>query len=914
MGATYNEADHSYTDRTGPAVHHRHRRAGVRAAAPTPRDGAGLVTVPGPGTRPTIPVGYGPAPARYVEGGPHLSPQRARVLDDLQLAQAAVTVEETATRLALHTNTARNHLEALVEAGLATREQAPVVGRGRPAWSYTAAEGHPEADVRVRDYAGLATALAGQISRTSADPAGDALAAGQAWGRSLVEGQPVGTAAQARRRVVELFDRLGFAPETRPAQHDRTAAALPAARRRPGQPRGRVQRAPRDRARRPRGAGWRPGADQSRGVRRTRGVPPRPGTTFAEGTEHDREDVPPMSSKDASGSNGAYRGRGAAGLDDPLTEALVDTRRFFTRAEVSDDLRAMHRVGRAAGRRLLPRPVEPRQGRALHPRRQLHRVVLVEGLRQGRHHHLGVAADRLPVGRAGPPGVRAARLPARRRLLLVHLLAHPGALPVRARRAARDVPRGQGARSATRSLAWADIVDDPEKSRRYKAARGKGGLVRADVGGGGRDRRGRPRATRSSGTAPTGSPASRRSPRCRWSRTPPAPGSSSLIGGSMLSFYDWYADLPVASPQVFGDQTDVPESGDWWDAGYLIMWGSNVPVTRTPDAHWMTEARYRGQKVVAVSPDYADNVKFADEWLAAQPGTDGALAMAMGHVILKEFFVDRQVALLHRLRQEVHRPAVPGPLERARRQLRRRASSSPPPTSTATQRRRERRRSRRCCSTPRPASRWSRTARSASGYGDEGAGKWNLDLGEVDPLLTAARRPREPGRRSRCRASTPATARPRVLRRGVPVRRVGGRLVTTVFDLLLAQYGVRRHGLPGHLADRLRRRRPSRTRRPGRRRSPACPRRQAERIGREFAANAEESQRPVDDPDGRRHQPLVPLRHDLPRVPRAHHAHRLPGRQRRRLGALRRPGEVPPGHRLGAAGVRRWTGRGRRGR
>jgi nitrate reductase alpha subunit len=95
---------------------------------------------------------------------------------------------------------------------------------------------------------------------------------------------------------------------------------------------------------------------------------------------------------------------------------------------------------------------------------------------------------------------------------------------------------------------------------------------------------------------------------------------TSLVGGSMLSFYDWYADLPVASPQVFGDQTDVPESGDWWDAGYLVMWGSNVPVTRTPDAHWMTEARYRGQKVVVVSPDYADNVKFADEWLAIRPG------------------------------------------------------------------------------------------------------------------------------------------------------------------------------------------------------------------------------------------------------------------------------------------------------
>ena len=199
-------------------------------------------------------------------------------------------------------------------------------------------------------------------------------------------------------------------------------------------------------------------------------------------------------------------------------------------------------------------------------------------------------------------------------------------------------------------LAWADIVADPERRRRYKRARGKGGLVRRQLGRGRRDRRRRPRAHHQGVRPGPGR------------RLLPDPGDvdgvshasgarfTSLIGGSMLSFYDWYADLPVASPQVFGDQTDVPESGDWWDAGYLIMWGSNVPVTRTPDAHWMAEARYRGQKVVVVSPDYADNVKFADEWLPAAPGTDGALAMAMGHVILKEFFVDRQVAVLQRLR------------------------------------------------------------------------------------------------------------------------------------------------------------------------------------------------------------------------------------------------------------------------
>lgn len=35
------------------------------------------------------------------------------------------------------------------------------------------------------------------------------------------------------------------------------------------------------------------------------------------------------------------------------------------------------------------------------------------------------------------------------------------------------------------------------------------------------------------------------------------------------------------------------------------------------------------------------------------------------------------------------------------------------------------------------------------------------------------------------------------MRRGVPITEIGGRLVTTVFDLLLAQYGVYRGGLPG---------------------------------------------------------------------------------------------------------------------
>ena len=112
----------------------------------------------------------------------------------------------------------------------------------------------------------------------------------------------------------------------------------------------------------------------------------------------------------------------------------------------------------------------------------------------------------------------------------------------------------------------------------------------------------------------------------------------SLIGGVCMSFYDWYCDLPPASPQIWGEQTDVPESADWYNSHYIIAWGSNVPQTRTPDAHFFTEVRYKGAKTVAVTPDYSEVAKLADLWLHPKQGTDAALAMAMGHVALNEFY------------------------------------------------------------------------------------------------------------------------------------------------------------------------------------------------------------------------------------------------------------------------------------
>ena len=392
-------------------------------------------------------------------------------------------------------------------------------------------------------------------------------------------------------------------------------------------------------------------------------------------------------------------------------------------------------------------------------------------------------------------------------------------------------------------LAWADIVGDPERSRRYKAARGKGGLVRASW-----DEAVELAAAAHVHTIKEFGPdrVAGFSPIPAMSMVSHAAGSRfySLIGGAMLSFYDWYADLPVASPQVFGDQTDVPESGDWWDAGYLILWGSNVPVTRTPDAHWMTEARYRGQKVVVVSPDYADSTKFADEWLAAAPGTDGALAMAMGHVTLREFFVERETPYFtDYVKRFTDLPFLVTLDQRGASYVPGKFLTAADLVAAGLVEDSEHAAFKTVlldAVTGAPA-----VPNGSLGFrfGAEGAGRWNLDLGEVDPLLSAYG-PTAEGFADVVSLDLPRFDAPDgsadLVHRGVPVRRIGDHLVTTVYDLLLAQYGVARDGLPGEWPTGY-----DDATQPG---TPAwqatitgVPADKAERIGREFAANAEES-------------------------------------------------------------------------
>ena len=199
-----------------------------------------------------------------------------------------------------------------------------------------------------------------------------------------------------------------------------------------------------------------------------------------------------------------------------------------------------------------------------------------------------------------------------------------------------DLWRAAKAEHTDPVAAWTAIVEDEGKRRSYQQARGKGGFRRSSwdeveeiIAASTIYTIKKYGADRLVGFSPI--PA--------MSMLSFAGGSRfmQLLGGANLSFYDWYCDLPNASPEIWGEQTDVAESADWYNSKFIAVMGSNPGMTRTPDVHYLTEARHNGTKVAVLSPDFSMSSKFGDQWIPLHAGQDGAFWMAVNHVILTEF-------------------------------------------------------------------------------------------------------------------------------------------------------------------------------------------------------------------------------------------------------------------------------------
>jgi predicted ArsR family transcriptional regulator len=156
--------------------------------------------------------GYGPLPSTRRPAKP-LSRSRSSLLETLRAQTEPTTLAALVATSGLHANTVREHLHALVSAGLARRRSQEPSGRGRPAWLYEASDSDAAA---APEYAGLAAALAGAIHQTSASPTDDAVVAGRQWGHELARqrgARSASSAIAARREVVSLLDEVGFAPQ-----------------------------------------------------------------------------------------------------------------------------------------------------------------------------------------------------------------------------------------------------------------------------------------------------------------------------------------------------------------------------------------------------------------------------------------------------------------------------------------------------------------------------------------------------------------------------------------------------------------------------------------------------------------------------------------------------------------------------
>ena len=486
--------------------------------------------------------------------------------------------------------------------------------------------------------------------------------------------------------------------------------------------------------------------------------------------------------------------------------------------------------------------------------------------------------------------------------------------------------------------AWTSIVEDDAARRDYQSVRGLGGFVRSSW-----DEVNEIIAAANVYTIKKYGPdrVVGFSPIPAMSMVSYAAGSRylSLIGGVCMSFYDWYCDLPPSSPQIWGEQTDVPESADWYNSNFIIAWGSQ----RAADAHARRALLHRGPlqgdqdgrgDARLLRSRQAGRHLDAPEAGHRRRGGDGDGPRDPEGVLLSR---RRRAAqrVLRRLRAALHRHADAGDAEGAQAPERRDRHGARPlrprvglqrQARPGEQSRVEDRRVRRG-GQGRAAQRRDRLPLGAGRTRRPGPVEPRGEGGAPRPrreaqAVGARRREPEHGhgegrlpvlRRHRQRALPEQRAQGRQRRRAGahgagPAHRAGqGRREAR---------GAGRHGVrPAGRELRRRARAARRVRRDELRRRHAVHARvagahhgHAARAGdhggaavrRERAQDAG----PVDGDHRRGDEPLVPLRHELPR----HHQHadavRLHRQERRRLGALRRAGEAAAADGLDGARVR----------
>lgn len=160
------------------------------------------------------------------------NPGRAQLLELLREHPDGLGAIEIAEAMRVHPNTARANVAMLVDAGLVVAEREPRSDPGRPkiVFRATADEADPPARAapRVSGYRLLAAVLARALAGSS-DAESRAMAAGEAWGRYLIdrdEPHDPTTGDDAVAHLLRLLEAQGFAPEISFGQPEGTSICM----------------------------------------------------------------------------------------------------------------------------------------------------------------------------------------------------------------------------------------------------------------------------------------------------------------------------------------------------------------------------------------------------------------------------------------------------------------------------------------------------------------------------------------------------------------------------------------------------------------------------------------------------------------------------------------------------------------
>jgi anaerobic selenocysteine-containing dehydrogenase len=86
--------------------------------------------------------------------------------------------------------------------------------------------------------------------------------------------------------------------------------------------------------------------------------------------------------------------------------------------------------------------------------------------------------------------------------------------------------------------------------------------------------------------------------------------------------------------------TPGPSPDDVVDSDLVVLWGINAVATNLHFVQRVKEARRRGARVLLVETYRTDTAAVADETLLVHPGSDGALALGLVHVLAREGLAD----------------------------------------------------------------------------------------------------------------------------------------------------------------------------------------------------------------------------------------------------------------------------------